>query len=394
MKLPRDFSFVFFGLTAFDALPQRDRWLAAEIARRGFRVVYIEPMPSAAYSIRKYLRRSFDSVSNDIVGGHIPVPPGLEILRPPHIPTFFTSSLTPSLDKRIFRRWFSKALRGFPWKKSAAFISYPYWWSGFVDRSSAPARVLLYDRCDSLAVPSRSMSVRRRLEACDRELLGAADIVTFSAENLRPPAGAMPRTIPLISLPNALSREFLNDCTTRRRTQRNEPTIGMCGAFNTKWVDGQLVCETVERFPSAVFSIVGPVDRGTAQKLRRYPHVRLFGSIPFPQLPSIMSTWDAAMIPFRRNEISDSINPLKMYEYLAAGLPVVATATRELQRYSSHIRLAADAEQFVREIGSALNDRSAARRKSRIQFARRNTWTHRVDTLLHAIESAIPKSPA
>ena len=394
MKLPRDFSFVFFGLTRFDALPQRDRWIAAEIAARGYRVMYIEPMPSAASALRTILRKTVSPASNDVIGGHIPLPPSIKILRPPLIPTFFTSSFTPSVDRRIFRRWFSKTFREFQWSKSIIFLSYPYWWPDFVDRSSAPARLFVYDRCDSLAVPSRTHSVRWMLEELDGELLKSADVVTFSALGLRPSRGSVGRRTELIEIPNAVSREYLRNGSLMKPLKHERPVVGMCGAFDRRWVDDDLMVQVVERFPNVTFSIVGPVDGASARKLRRFTHVRLHGPVPFPMLPSILSQWDVAIIPFRENEITDSLNPLKLYEYLGAGLPVVATSTRELRRYSSLVELAAGTNGFVRGIENALKDGSRSRRNMRKQFARRNTWTDRVDTLLHALEAKLARLSA
>ncbi|MCX6136616.1 MAG: glycosyltransferase, partial [Ignavibacteriales bacterium] len=94
---------------------------------------------------------------------------------------------------------------------------------------------------------------------------------------------------------------------------------------------------------------------------------------------------DIGVIPFRSNRITDVINPLKLYEYCAAGLPIVAMRTPELNHYSHILYLSDTHEEFLQNIEKPLREDSETKRKERILFARNNTWESRVEELLAAI---------
>ena len=90
-------------------------------------------------------------------------------------------------------------------------------------------------------------------------------------------------------------------------------------------------------------------------------------------------------IPFRHNAITRVVNPLKLYEYAAAGLPVVATWTEELQHHSEIVSLARNADEFHQLITNALSEKETEIKLALKMFARQNTWRHRVQALTERI---------
>src|SRR5206468_9422728 len=101
------------------------------------------------------------------------------------------------------------------------------------------------------------------------------------------------------------------------------PVIGFFGLL-ADWVDVPLVAALAASRPEWSFVLVGKAasDVGALQRL---PNVRLLGRKPYAELPRYCKGFDAAVLPFKVNTLTLRANPLKIREYLAAGLPVVAT---------------------------------------------------------------------
>jgi glycosyltransferase involved in cell wall biosynthesis len=169
------------------------------------------------------------------------------------------------------------------------------------------------------------------------------------------------------------------------------PRIVFTGAIAAAKVDLELLAELAERRPAWSFVLVGPVGLGDpdtdVSALAARPNVHLLGSRPQPELPPILRGADAAIIPYARNPLTDGIFPLKVYEYLAAGLPVLATPLPAL-RDVTDVTLADDAGQMIEELERALADDSPDRRLERSLRARANNWEARLEEISSLIEEA------
>jgi glycosyltransferase involved in cell wall biosynthesis len=114
----------------------------------------------------------------------------------------------------------------------------------------------------------------------------------------------------------------------------------------------------------------------------------LLGECPYDELPGRLEGWDAFIIPFRRLPLTEATNPVKVYEMLATGRPVVAVGLPELVPIARKglIRLAASADQFAEELEQAMAEEAPERAAAWRAFARRNTWRARHRALAAAIE--------
>jgi glycosyltransferase involved in cell wall biosynthesis len=147
--------------------------------------------------------------------------------------------------------------------------------------------------------------------------------------------------------------------------------------------------ETIARGdPSWQVVLVGPIQPGDVdeERLRALPNIHLLGGKSVSQLPGYLKGLDVALIPYRLNELSRNIFPLKLFEYLAAGLPVVSSALPELEPYRGTIGLATSGEEYVGLVREALRDDSEEARRSRIALAEKNTWEDRVEEISRLVE--------
>ena len=137
------------------------------------------------------------------------------------------------------------------------------------------------------------------------------------------------------------------DCPALRH-----PVIGFFGLV-ADWVDLAVVRYLATARPEWDFLMIGEI-RTDVSALRALPNVYLLGRRDYKSLPGYCKAFDVAILPFVVNELTLAANPLKLREYLAAGLPVVATPLPEVCKLASLVSTAHTPEDFLREIEASL----------------------------------------
>jgi glycosyltransferase involved in cell wall biosynthesis len=161
------------------------------------------------------------------------------------------------------------------------------------------------------------------------------------------------------------------------------PRVGYVGAVNDK-VDFGLLREAARRRPHWSVVLVGPWavrEDADAFALRDTALVHFLGKRDVSQVPSYVASLDVCLMPYKLNEWTQHINPLKMYEYLAAGRPVVSTRIPAVEPFAEWIDVAEGADAFVEAVEKALARDDAEQRQRRIEVASQHTWDARVELI-------------
>jgi glycosyltransferase involved in cell wall biosynthesis len=156
------------------------------------------------------------------------------------------------------------------------------------------------------------------------------------------------------------------------------PVVGYLGTADNR-IDVALVEHCVRTMPDVLFRFVGEVNEPRLQQLSTYPNVEFIPPHQPHQLPALLAKMSVAIIPYVCNAHTNTIYPLKINEYLAAGLPVVSTPFSNLSDFDGIIDLAASPEAFADALGRALNDQEPASRDRRVATARANSWARRAE---------------
>ncbi|HEY4428384.1 MAG TPA: glycosyltransferase [Solirubrobacteraceae bacterium] len=166
------------------------------------------------------------------------------------------------------------------------------------------------------------------------------------------------------------------------------PRIVFTGAIVSIKLDLPLIVELARLRPEWSFALVGPVGPGDphtdVSRLEAEPNIRLLGARSYERLPEVLRGADAGLIPYASNELTASIFPMKVYEYLAAGLPVVATPLPALAGVAD-VASAPDAAGLARLLDEALAGDSPDKRAERSRRAAAHSWERRQQEIATAI---------
>jgi glycosyltransferase involved in cell wall biosynthesis len=162
-------------------------------------------------------------------------------------------------------------------------------------------------------------------------------------------------------------------------SQFKKPVIGYFGSIE-KRIDYEMMKNVVEENKDKSFVFAGPVAKEwVPDSFFEIPNVHFIGRIPYDEMPSVLKSFDVAIIPFRKYEDSATVFPMKLFEYLGAGKPVVSTNFNpDLGNFTGNlVTYCSDAKEFSTAINEALYNNSESLKQERIKLASQHTWEKR-----------------
>lgn len=172
----------------------------------------------------------------------------------------------------------------------------------------------------------------------------------------------------------------------------SRPVLGFAGTLEMK-SDLDLLRHIALQRPNWSQVFVGHAENvPDIAKLRGLRNVHFLGLKHHDDLPLYLRHFDVCLVPFRRTPELESISPLKVFEYLAAGRPVVATRYSEIESLIDVVELCEGPDQFITAIERALEHDRPKDRERRLSVARNNSWSQRYEVLRSLIDQALTQS--
>ncbi|MBI1803934.1 MAG: glycosyltransferase [Ignavibacteriae bacterium] len=169
-----------------------------------------------------------------------------------------------------------------------------------------------------------------------------------------------------------------------------KPIVGYIGAVYP-WLDYDLIKRACTELPAIDFVFIGPVHpqvRDVVRELGRLPNVKFLGFKPYKDIPHYLHRFSVGIIPFKKNELTASVNPVKLYEYSAAGKPTVSTDfSDDLCEFKDLIFIARSQDDFLSSITTAIQrSRESRFMESLVTFARTHDWKNKTSVIVDFIQ--------
>jgi len=250
-------------------------------------------------------------------------------------------------------------------------------------------KLLIYDCVDEhSAFQGFNAALVRQMEI---ELLQKADLVLVTAQPLYDDKSPYNPNIHLLR--NAADVENFRRALDPELPVASDvadltgPVLGFIGRIK-EWIDLALLGEVARKRPDWHLVLVGPVEYDAdVAALQGLANVTFTGARDKEELPAYLKKFDVCLNPFRPGRLSQAVNPLKLYEYLASGKPVVSTPMPELDMLEGLVEIGAGEAGFIAAIERALAD-TPEKQHQRLEFVKEHSWEKRVDEMCRLIDQA------
>ena len=328
---------------------------------------------------------------------------GVNVLRFTRCVPGFVMQLDPASPARIFGDFDLRLrlLARYLDRHSLADIILWVYHPGYGDKAlELPHRLAVYDCVDDYAEFPMYRGSPEWLRSREERLCRGADVVFATSESL---FEAKRRFNP----DNTYLVHNVGDASHFRRADSAateipeelarlpKPVIGFVGAVSPYKLNFEWIAALARAKPDHSVVLVGPVGVGeegaTLDGIAGIPNVHLLGHKSYESLPGYVRGFDVAVIPYVRNRYTESCFPIKFFEFLASGKPVVISDLPALSAYFDAVRVARTADEFVSCCERALSEPDAGKAR-RIELSFENDWSSRISKLMEQIECRLSPS--
>lgn len=362
---------VLLSAVPWSGLYARPQQLATRFANMGVKVLFVDPAGSFLSPLKQPDIPRSSSVRK--------VTPNIVVLTPPLLmPAGYAWSPINLLNQKLLWRSICSAARQVEWKIDMV-------WTHLPGTADLPTDLpLVYDCVDDHVAFSQISYLWRSsvVDRLERKLLQRAWRVLASSELLLAKCLQVRGDAALVG--NGADVQHFAAATQGHSgiLEFNHPIVGYYGGIGP-WIDLELIAEAATSRPDLSFVMIGPVDSAVTLPVRA-PNLHFLGFIPYQALPKYLADFDVALVPFKNNDVTQGVNPLKLYEYFSAGKPVIVADIPELVRWRPLVYVADTAVALLDGVGKALQE-STELKTARQRVAEENSWEAKVSDILRLL---------
>lgn len=361
------------------------------LAQRGWRVLYVEsvglrtPKLGSARDWKRIWRRLWSGLRSVVIG-----PPlretGVWVLSPLMFPSKHHLPVVRRFNQAMLRWTLSRFARSHRFSEPLVWTYHPFMLDGISTLARGP---LVYHCVDDLAaIPGVDVAAFERAE---HDLLESSEAVFTTAAALK--ARCSQHNSNTHFFANVVDAEHFGRAALSGATPADlaaipQPRIVYHGVLSDFKVDFQLILDAANARPDWHFIFIGEEREGQRSafvpRLSQLPNVHFLGYRSYEQLPDYLRGMNVGLLPTLLNEYTRSMFPMKFYEYLAAGLPVVSTPLDFARVPLAGLEVGGDLDAFLRAITAQLERGrlSAAEAQAAVGD---NTWERRLEKMLAII---------
>jgi len=375
--------FIILSTQDWNALPTRKHRWARNWARQGNRVLYVEQQMHWIGWLAA-LRTEFGRPVKWFAGPR-EIEPNLWVFTLPLAIPFFQMNAALNWFNNL---WLAPVLR---WAMSRVGLRSPILWTytphsaGFVGKLAES--FVVYECVDEFSA-AKGLVHGPTIAALERELIEKAGLVIVTAPALCESKRPFAKRIETV--PNGVDVEHFAQAS-RPETKAApaiqkllKPVIGFIGGIQY-WVDFDLIAHAARAHPEWSFAFVGNVEPlARVDKVRGLPNVYFLGRQPYVAMPEFVAGFDVCVNPYVLDGVAENVDPLKLYDYLASGKPIVSVDIPAARRFADMIRLTKTADEFTRALEATLADPGDA--ATRLRAATEHSWEARFQRVQDIVE--------
>lgn len=258
----------------------------------------------------------------------------------------------------------------------------PYW-------ANMGQKMTIFDAVDNWLLHSSYANKADRLKEAYEKIKNETDLIFVVSKNLTNFFDDQPN---VYWVPNGVDIKHYNkkfSLINRDISDIVKPIIGYIGVVQEK-VDFELLSYLSSKNPDKSIVVVGPVwaeQEQAKEELVKQPNVYFLGYKKYDEAPQYIQQFDIGIIPHKTAGFSATTNPMKMYEYLACGKPVVATNNIGTENVEDIISVAKDYESFNKLVNQSLLDDSPALQEKRKELVKKFSWFNTVAKMLDLVSN-------
>jgi len=311
----------------------------------------------------------------------------LHVYHPPHVflPTGYLplplAKRTLDLNGRLLARLVTRVARDLRFSR-------PIIWNFSLLHGHAVARIErcinVYDSADEWTSYLRTETGRRIVQWLEEKLCREADVVLVGTENMkaaRETFNAETHVVHHAADYAHFAKAALPDTPIPRDiADLPRPLVGTIGVIDPARFDVDLIRYLATQRPQWSIVLVGPARADMdLRPLHALNNVHLLGNRPIAELPSYLKGFDVAFVPYKVNDATRGIYPLKLHEYLAAAKPVVSAALPAVVPYADVVAVASSHADFLAKVEQCLKEEGTTLPQARQAVARHNSWEQRIE---------------
>lgn len=364
----------------------RRQRFAMLFADSGCNVLYVNPaFTLASYLVDKECRQIFTQYFRGVQK----VSPNLRVLTlPPLVPLRKRLPTANYLSLRLSRPLIAREMQR--WWGDEPYVQIVYTpEEAYRGRISASCETFVYECVDDHSEYPENDHLKEHIRSLERKLLAEVDLLSVTAAGLLDTRADLARSS--VVVPNGVafkhfrSAQSAGTAIPQDVAHIADPVAIYVGAV-FEWFDLELVHRTAGLSPSVQFVIIGPT-RFRKQEIEALRNIHYLGQRSWESLPGYLKKARVGLIPFKMTSLTRTVNPLKLYEYLAAGIPVVSVAMPEVKNLATEriIEIASNSDEFAAAISRLLLQRPDPNKCASI--AEQFSWERLFDRLNSAIAS-------
>jgi len=301
------------------------------------------------------------------------------------------SSVTSKFSKKLFYNNLKNLLKKLKFENYLLWSYYPLE-VGYFDQLKPDLNI--FDAVDDWSEHPSFVKFKGILKANYEKIAEQADIIFTVAEQQQ---AMFDKPEKVFWLPNGVDLKHYQteyQIVNRDIGQIKSPVIGYLGTIQARF-DLELLEYLVKANPEKNFVLVGPVwyrriwentKMDIMERFRSYNNVFFLGRKPYEEIPMYLQQFDLGIIPHKLDQFIRSTNPMKIYDYLASGLPIVSTQGTGIKEIDDLVLITDDFKEFNQLMQKALSDNSPAEKAKRLEVIKNHSWLRRVDNMLEIIK--------